>query len=401
MNEPVSVTEIAPAYVREHTINPLTGLFLLGWTHLLNDGASNYLPGVLPAVLVELHIPLRLVGTVMAALLAGQALQPLWGWIADEVGGCWFVILGVGGTALGGALVGIAPGYWSVVGALLLIGTSSAMFHPQALAGIRMLPTRRPGLFMSVFLITGEFGRGLWPLAASLIAVTLGMKWLFLLALPAVLTLPFVAGRIPSLPRRHPDLPRTSLRRHLPDLAVLVSYSSLRATVQYSLGTFLPILWVRQGGSLVGGATIVTVLLIVGIAGNLTGGHLADSFGRRPLLMWASAISGVLLAGLLLSHGMLFWILVGALGAAVFATMPIQILLGQDILPENRSLGSGLALGFSNGVGAFAMIVLGLLAARWSIPAVLWINVGLCLIAVVMALFLPNGTTAAAAHRRR
>ncbi|MGH3503127.1 MAG: hypothetical protein ACRDQA_19865 [Nocardioidaceae bacterium] len=30
--------------------------------HLLNDGAANYLPGVLPAVLVALHAPLGMAG---------------------------------------------------------------------------------------------------------------------------------------------------------------------------------------------------------------------------------------------------------------------------------------------------------------------------------------------------
>ncbi|MGH8014326.1 MAG: MFS transporter [Candidatus Binataceae bacterium] len=364
---------------------PATALLLLSWTHFINDGASSYLPGVLPAVLLSLHIPLKMVGLVMAALLIGQALQPLCGWFSDEIGGRAFVIAGAGLSALAGGAVGIVPGYWPLLAALLLVGGGSAMFHPQALAAVRRLPMNRQGLSLSAFLIGGELGRGIWPLLASLVVVWLGMTGLVLMAIPAVVSLPFIFHRIPSIPPRHPDLPRASLRRHIPALAVLVGYSSLRATVMYSLVTFLPLWWVSRGGSLVSGASLLTVLLTVGIIGNLVGGHLTDVLGRRTITALSAAFTAVFLVLLLLSHGLAMWITLGILGIVVFATMPVQILIGQDLLPENRSLGSGLALGFSNGVGAFAMIVLGWLAARWSIPAVLWINVGFCLAAMAVA----------------
>ncbi|MGH7917263.1 MAG: MFS transporter [Candidatus Binataceae bacterium] len=364
--------------------HPATALLLLSWTHFLNDGASSYLPGVLPAVLVSLHIPLKMVGLVMAALLIGQALQPLCGWISDEIGGRGFIIAGAGLSALAGGLVGIVPGYWPLLGVLLLVGAGSAMFHPQALVAVRRLPSKRQGLALSAFLIGGELGRGVWPLLASLVVVWLGMIGLVLMVIPA-LSLPLIFRRIPSIPPRHPDLPRASLRRHVPALAVLVAYSSLRATVMYSLVTFLPLWWVSRGGSLVTGASLLTVLLTVGIVGNLLGGHLTDVLGRRTIALLSAALSAIFLILLLLSHGLAMWITLGVLGIVVFATMPVQILIGQDLLPENRSLGSGLALGFSNGVGAFAMIVLGWLAARWSIPAVLWINVAFCLAAAGVA----------------
>jgi FSR family fosmidomycin resistance protein-like MFS transporter len=367
------------------TTRPTLSLFLLSWTHFLNDGASSYLPGVLPAVLVALHIPLKMVGVVMAALLIGQALQPLCGWFSDEVGGRAFVIAGAGLSALAGGLVGVMPGYWSLLLILLLIGAGSAMFHPQALVAVRRLATKRQGLSLSAFLIGGELGRGLWPLLASIVVVSQGMTGLVLMAIPAAVSLPFILHRIPSIPPRHPDLPRSSLRRHFPALSVLVVYSSLRATVMYSLATFLPLLWVLRGGSLVTGASLVTVLLTVGIIGNLAGGHLTDVLGRRTITTLSALLSAIFLALLLLSHGFVMWLILGILGIVVFATMPAQILIGQDILPENRSLGSGLALGFSNAVGAFAMIVLGWLAARWGIPAVLWINVGFCVLAMMVA----------------
>jgi FSR family fosmidomycin resistance protein-like MFS transporter len=163
----------------------------------------------------------------------------------------------------------------------------------------------------------------------------------------------------------------------------------VRATVLYSLTTFLPLLWAQQGGSLIGGASLITTLLTVGVLGNLGGGHLSDYFGRNSVLIASSALSTVFLALYLLSSGPVLWLILGCLGMTIFSTFPLQILIAQDLLPDNRALGSGLALGFSNAVGAAAMTLLGLLAARWGIPAVLWINVGLTVIATMLAAMLP------------
>jgi len=365
-------------------------LATLSWTHFLNDGAANYLPGVLPAVLLSLHAQVALAGTIMGTLLLGQALQPLYGWLSDHLGGRWLIFIGIIGTTVGGAAVGIAPGYGSLLPALLLIGLANAMFHPQALAAVRGLSTGRDGFYISVFLVGGELGRGIWPVLASLVVVHSGLAALWLLALPALLTLPWLHHYVPRLPARHPDSPPIAWRRHRRALANVVSYSALRATMMFSLVTFVPLMWHQQGGSLVSGASLISALLVTGIVGNLAGGHLADRFGRRPVLFVASMLCSLLLALFLIVSGPWLWIVLGMLGIALFATLPVSILMGQDILPENRSLGAGLALGLANGCGALAVMALGTLTTYWSPASVLWVNVALGVIATLQVPFLPE-----------
>src|SRR5581483_6684764 len=333
---------------------------------------------------------LALVGVVMSALLIGQALQPACGWIADRVGGRAFVIAGVTLSTVAGALVGIVPGYYSLLGVLLLVGMGSAIFHPQALAAVREMSTRRQGLYISIFLIGGELGRGLWPMVAALAVEYFGLRGLLLLALPTILTMPLIVHELPRL-RARPSEPahRAHINANFWPLVSVVAYSSTRAVVMYSLTTFLPLLWKEQGGSLVGGASLITTLLTVGVLGNLGGGHLSDHFSRKSVVIGATALSAVFLGLYLLTGGLMQWLILGVLGITIFSTFPLQILIAQDRLPDNRALGSGLALGFSNGIGAGAMIPLGPLAAHWSIPAVLWLNVGLTLLALALALALP------------
>lgn len=388
--EPVSAgSAAAPA---EAPRNNAWGLFSMAWAHFLNDGGANYLPAVLPAILMALDIRLALVGVVMSALLIGQALQPVCGWAADRVGGRAFVVAGVTLSTVAGALIGIAPGYYSLLGILLLVGMGSALFHPQALAAVREMATRRQGLYISIFLIGGEFGRGLWPIAAALVVDYLGLRALLVLALPTILTLPLILHELPRLPPQNSQalVRKTRLNANLRPMATLVAYSSTRAVVMYSVTTFLPLLWKQEGGSLVGGAGLITTLLTVGVIGNLAGGHLSDYFSRKSVVIGATALSAVFLALYLLAGGIVQWFILGGLGIMIFSTFPLQILIAQDLLPENRALGSGLALGFSNGIGAALMMPLGPLAAHWSIPTVLWLNVGLTLLALALAFILPT-----------
>lgn len=370
---------------------PVAGrLASLSWAHFLNDGAANYLPGVLPAVLIGLNLPVALAGTIMGALLLGQALQPLYGWLSDHVGGRRLIFTGIAGTTLGGAAIGLAPGYWTLLMVLLTIGITNSMFHPQALAAVRQLSRERDGFYMSVFLVGGELGRGIWPVLASLVVTYAGLGLLWLLALPAMLSLPWLHRAVPPLTRRRADAAPVVWRHHRLDLAKVVAYSALRATMIFSLVTFVPIIWHTRGGSLSGGATLIAIVLVTGIVGNLGGGHLADRFGRKTVLFVASSFSAVLLAGFLSASGIWLWPLLALLGVSLFATLPLSILMGQDILPENRSLGAGLALGLANSLGALAVMGLGALTLYWSPETVLWINAGLGAVAVALIPFLPE-----------
>lgn len=375
------------AATRPHT-GRLAGL---GWAHFLNDGAANYLPGILPAILVSLHVNVALAGTIMAALLMGQALQPLAGYLADHIGGKAFIVVGLAGSSLGGALIGFAPGYWSLLAMLAIIGISNSLFHPQALAAVRANAGTRVGLSMSIFLIGGEIGRGLWPEVSSWVVTLKGIPYLWILAIPAVITLPFLARWAPTVPPRHPDTKPIRWRAHAGPLAVLIAFSSLRSMMIASAVTFIPLLWYERGGSLTTGAAFITVMLVVGVIGNAGGGHIADSLGRRRIVIAAITAATILLAAFLfVGTGPWLWPIVALLGIALFATLPLTILMGQDILPENRSMGSGIALGFSNAMGALGVMILGPVAAAWGSTTALWVTVLAGVLSIPLAFVLPR-----------
>lgn len=372
----------------------------LSWAHLLNDGAGNYLPGVLPAVLVSLHDPVRMAGVLIAALTVGQALQPLIGWLADRLGGRSLVVTGLTMSSLGGGLIGVAHSTWLLVVLLLLVGTGSAFFHPPALAGVRSLLRGRHGLLTSAFLVGGELGRGIWPTAASLVVAHLGLGYLWLVGLPGVASVPLLAHVAPRLPAKAGPRRRVQWRGRTRPLTVLLTYQSVRALTLYAVSAFIPILWHIHGGSLVSGASIITVMLIVGVIGNLYGGHLADQIGRLSVLVASSIATAALIVPIIYVRGIWIWVTAAPLGIALFLSMSSTILIGQDTFPENRSMGSGLALGLANGIGALLVFAIGETLSNRDLGSALWAVAALTAVTAPLAVGFPKHLVGRPSKRR-
>ncbi len=363
----------------------------LGWlavAHLLNDGAAFYLPAILPAILTELHYSVRMAGVLVTTLYVGQALQPVAGLWADYVGGRWLVIVGLLMCTCGAALIGLSPNIGVLILLILLSGLGSTIFHPQALAAVRSLTHKRHGLGMSVFLVGGELGRGLWPTLTSLIVVWLGLPSLWLIALPTVALLPVLMRTTPSLPARHEHAPPINWKAHRRPALVLVMYSALRGVVCFGTIAFVPFLWKSRGGALVSGASILTALLVTGVAGQIAGGAIADRFGRRHLLMTSALLLALLTPLWPAVSGLLLWLLAAVLGVVMFCTFSATLIIGQDIFVENKALGSGIALGFSNAIGAICLAPLGLAAKAWGVNSIFYLLTGAAILMCGSALLI-------------
>ena len=348
-------------------------LFGLSWLHFLNDGAANFLPGVLPALLVSLGQSVVMASTSMTALLIGQAVQPAMGVISDRLGGKTLILVGVMGTNLGMALIGWVNSVFLLFPVLFLMGLANSIFHPQALTAARSLAKQRHGGVLSVFLVGGELGRGIWPLFASFVIVEWGRQDLWMLALITLVSIPLLIPALPNLPPRHRDRTPIAWGKHWRPAIMLVAFVATRSLILLALLTYLPIQWRQQGGGLTGGAALISTILVVGVIGNVGGGWFSDRFGRRKSLLVSSALILVTLGLLLISKGWISWPLLGVLGIALFSTLPTTVVIGQDIFPENRALGSGIALGLGNACAAAGLLLYGILVAHLGIDHAFWI----------------------------
>lgn len=365
-------------------------LSVLSWAHFLNDGAANYLPGILPVILVSMGLSVSMAGVLMGALVVGQGLQPFTGMLADRIGGRSLTVLGLACSSIAAALVAFTSNLASLAIVLIFLGISNSLFHPQTLAAVRHTSGHRRGTGMSIFLIGGEFGRGIWPLAASLLVTTKGLGSIWILGLPGLLTVPFLWRAAVPLPPRAGNAAKVEWHLHLKPLAILVLFSGMRGVMLYTITAYVPILWSLHSGSLAGGAAFLTTLMLVGIIGNLGGGWLGDRTGARRVITMGMLIGVAGMVTFMLVNGIWMWILIAVVGIGLFATFPLTVLMGLDIVPENPSFGGGMALGLSNAVGALGLMALGPVAGHWGVPAVLWCGIIVGAIAIPLLWLLPD-----------
>lgn len=374
--------------------SPLYGkLSVLSWAHFLNDGAANYLPGILPAILASMGLSVSLAGVLMGVLVVGQGLQPLTGMLADRMGGRSLTVVGLACGAIAAAVVGFASNVAGLSIALVVLGASNSLFHPQTLAAVRHASGNRHATGMSVFMIGGEIGRGVWPLLASLLVTAKGLGSIWILGLPGLLTVPFLWGATIPLPPRPDNSARVEWHQHLKPLGVLVLFSGMRGVLLYAIIAYVPVLWSQRGGSLASGAAFLTTLMIVGLIGNISGGWLGDKGGTRPLVAIGMLITVVGMVAFMLVNGTWMWISIALVGIGVFGTFPLTILIGQDIVPENRSFGSGMALGLANALGAIGMMTLSPIAGRWGVPTLLWVGIAIGALSLPLLWLLPEHRT--------
>lgn len=344
----------------------------LAWLHFISDGASNFLPGVLPAVLVAVDRPPALAGVLMFALVAGQALQPVAGLFHRALGGHRLLWLGATGTAIGLGLVGSTPDLPWLLVVLAMIGVANACFHPQALATARAYAGRRGHFGVALMLLGGEIGEGAWPLIAGAAVAWGSLTSLWIPALAVLVTLPIACRWIPA-PAAATDAWRVRLRGRMGATARLLTYVTLRGFVAIGAVTYLPILWKDHGGDLVGGAALVAALAITGMLGLLVGSQLADRAGRRPILIAAGPLMAIGLALVAFGNPIALWAGAALTGFAAFATYAVTTLAGQDLFPENVQFGSGIAFGLGNALGAGLAAVVGLLVRPWPISDLFWL----------------------------
>jgi FSR family fosmidomycin resistance protein-like MFS transporter len=261
-----------------------------------------------------------------------------------------------------------------VLALLLLVGIGNTAFHPQALSLTRRLVSNRQGLGTSVFLVGGEIGRSLGPLAAGFVVSRLGLSWIWLVSIPYLLTVPALLRVVPHQPHR------VQWKDHWRPAGALLLFSTVRSATIYEVVTLAPIRWHQTGGSLVAGAGLVTTFIGVGIFGNLVGGAVNDRVGRRTVLVVTTVVAVIALVGFITLGGAWIWTVLGLMGIALFGSGASTMLIGQQIFRENPALGSGVALGLANGLGAIGVIPLTWMAAHFQDAAAVWILVALTVV---------------------
>jgi FSR family fosmidomycin resistance protein-like MFS transporter len=146
----------------------------------------------------------------------------------------------------------------------------------------------------------------------------------------------------------------------------------LRAIVGQSFLTFIPVLYVTKGYSLVSAGLVYSLFTLAGAISGVISGHLSDRIGFKPIFIMSHILMMPALILLLYLPGM--WIYPGAIMAGFFAlaTLPLGVVMAQKLAPRGRSMVASLMMGLAYGLGGMLSPLIGKLADLFSIVPVLY-----------------------------
>ncbi len=377
-------------------------LALLTTAHFTVDVYSSFFSPLLPLLALRLHLNLAMVGTLVAlASLSSAFSQPLFGLVADRIRRPWLIGFGPLVAAVFMSAVGLAPSYAALVVILMVGGLGISWFHPQS-AVLATQSSERRSLAMSVFITGGTLGGSLGPLISVTVVGWVGLErsWVVMfpgLALAAVLMVALRrlhgAGREPGGAGTASGAgapPLRALKPVLRPLTLLYIAVVARSAVSYGFMTFLPIHLHRLGHSVAFGGTALTAYLSMGALGGFLGGWLAEKVGGRAVVV-RSFVGAIpfFLAFLVLPTGPgLVCLVIGSF--IVQGSLPVNIVLGQELAPRHSSTISSLLMGAAWGVGALLVAPIGVLADAFGIVVALTALTGFLLVGLVCGLALPS-----------
>jgi FSR family fosmidomycin resistance protein-like MFS transporter len=164
---------------------------------------------------------------------------------------------------------------------------------------------------------------------------------------------------------------RESLGSAWKSIALIWVVMFLRALVGQSFMTFMPVLYVQKGFSIVSAGMIFSLFTVAGTASGLFAGHVSDRIGFKPVFLVSHAVMAPILFLFLKLEG--GWVYLGAAlaGGAVLASLPVGVVMAQSLAPKGRSMVASLMMGFAFGLGGMLSPLVGKLADMTSIQAVL------------------------------
>jgi MFS transporter, FSR family, fosmidomycin resistance protein len=379
--------------------------------HLFTDVSQGAVPALLPFFVAQRHFGIPAASAlILAATISSSIIQPLFGHLSDRRSLPWLIPLGPGLGGLGIALAGLAPNYPLTFAAIVLSGLGVAAFHPEGSRFANYVSGERRASGMSLFSVGGNLGFALGPVIVAPLVLAFGLHGTPFILIPTSLMAVVLFHELPRLRKFRPDVVGGGVRPShqaaaWKPFAVLGAVIALRSVIYFGMVTFIPLYYVdvlHTGKAL--GSAALAAMLVGGALGTLTGGPLADRFGRRAVLIGSMVALPPLIVAFLLSGPTLALVFAAVAGAVTIATFAVTIVMGQEYLPGRIGVSSGVTIGLSIGLGGVAAPLLGLIGAAHGLRSVFETLVFLPLMALPLVLALPRhapGTETSARDLRR
>jgi len=369
-----ALTTSSAATSQQATGTAFAILAAISFCHLLNDMMQSLLPAIYPILKENYGLTFGQIGFMTFTFqVTASLLQPLIGFLTDRRPQPYSLAVGMGFSLLGLLLLSRAGSYPLLLTAGALVGTGSAVLHPESSRIARLAAGKKPGLAQSLFQMGGNLGSSIGPLFAAVVVLRFGQGSVAWFGLAAVLGMALLVRvgrwyavqgmvRMRAQSARGPshDLPRGKV---VGSLAILIALVFSKFVYTASITSYYTFYLIERFGLSVRAAQIHLFVYLAAVAlGTLLGGSLGDRFGRK-FVIWAS-ILGVLPFTLVLPYANLFWtgVLSVPIGLILASAFPAIVVYGQELVPLRVGTVAGLFFGLAFGLGGIGAAAVGQLA---------------------------------------
>ncbi|MFH0968411.1 MAG: MFS transporter [Methanobacteriota archaeon] len=346
----------------------------LSVAHLINDIYAPVLMAIQPILIATLGYS-YFEAALLPAMhsIISSLLQPAFGYLADRRGLKISVSISILLSGCGIAALGfLQDRFMLMILCVALSAAGHASFHPGALCKVSAISSSGDrGRLTSLFVVGGNLGFALGPILAGIVLATGGFPSLSWLIIPAI------AGALIIHIRKEPEecvtvhTPKISGDESWRPVILLFAGSSLRSWVTFGAMTFLPTFLVLEGYSLLTATTMVTIMLLSGVAGQISGGILSDRVGRKNVVVITTFAAVPAFAAILVTTGAWLMISLMAFGFFLWSSFAVTIAMSHELMPSQIGLISGLFLGVAMGAGGIGVSISGIIADHAGLPATL------------------------------
>ena len=345
-------------------------LWLTTIGHFTTDFYNGFLAPLLPIIVAKLNLSLTLAGLLLSIFsISNSLLQPISGFIADRLNRNYFIVFGPLMTAIFMGFLGWVNQYWTLIVVLIMSGIGTSMFHPPGAALVGGMKNNRKGFSMSIFNTAGALGISAGTLLIIPLTNNFGLKATIFTIIPAILFFVysykyFLFERIFRPGSKHSSNVLSVVKPHGLLLLNLYLIVVIRATTVLTFSGFIPLYLTSQGKSAVFGGIAVAVFQFFSTAGILIGGHLYDRIGTRKILILSFVF--VLPFALAFVNLPSIWGLpfLAIMGFFLSSSTPVNIILGQEVVPTQASLMSSIMMGLGWGVAGLFLTPIGAIADK-------------------------------------
>ena len=365
--------------------------------HFAGDFYVSFVNPLLPVFVDRFGLTLAQVGLIAGMMrMLAFIVQPGVGYFADRYRSRIFILGGPLLSIVFISLVGWAHSFWDLLLFIAVGAIGASMFHPSMAGMISNYAGRHFGLSLSIFNMGGTFAFGIGPLFIALFVSRWGLEAVPWTAIPGIVLI-LLFFKITPRPlgeglrgQGFIGAIREAFGEAWKPVLLIWVVMVLRTFIQQSFLTFTPVLYSREGHSLVSIGLVVSLFTMAGSISGLFAGHLSDRIGYKPIFYVAFILATPALFLMLLLKGKWVYLAAVLAGSLIFATLPLGLVMAQKLAPHGKSMVSSLMMGLAQGVGGMMAPLVGSLADRFSIRAVLFGLAVVPLLSIILVWFFPE-----------